>query len=156
TSENILNTLESEVYVTYDRDEQYKQIGADATFGALFPWIDAGWNYIFGRNALYGTQKVFWNESNANVGFSIPLNWTRHLTYTSLQFGSDIVYNQRNYTENFQHPANSQGFGFVNPFVSFVHQPQQAHQKINPPLAQVIDLAYNRAVTTFEAKQLLA
>ena len=67
-SENILNTLESEVFVTYDRDEEYKQVGVDATYGAWYPWIDAGWNYTFGRNALYGTQKVFWNESECQCG----------------------------------------------------------------------------------------
>ena len=156
SSENILNTLESEIYVTYDRDEQYKQIGADATFGALYPWFDAGWNYIFGRNALYGTQKVFWNESNANIGFSIPFNWTRNKTYTSLQFGSDIVYNQRNYTHTNQVAVNDQGFAYVDPFINITHQSQQAQQQVEPRMAEVLDLSYSNAVTTFTAHQLLA
>jgi hypothetical protein len=155
-SENILNTLESEVFVTYDRDEGYKQVGVDATYGAWYPWIDAGWNYTFGRNALYGTQKVFWNESAFNAGFSIPLNWTRHLTYTSLQFGSDIVYNQRYYTGFDSLRLNSQGFAYIDPFVNFTVQSQQAQQQISPRWAGVIDLSYNRAVTTFEANQFLA
>ncbi len=155
-SENILNTLESEVFVTYDRDEGDKQVGINATYGAWFPWIDAGWNYTFGRNALYGAQKVFWNESNVNVGFSIPLNWTRHLSYTSLQFGSDIVYNQRYYTGMDTVRLNSQGFAYIDPFVNFAHQSQQAQQQINPRWAQVIDLSYSRAVTTFSANQFLA
>ena len=155
-SENILNTLESEVFVTYDRDEGDEQVGVDATYGAWFPFIDAGWNYTFGRNALYGTQKVFWNETNANAGFSIPLNWTRHLTYTSLQFGSDVVYNQRYYTGVISTPVNSQGFAYVDPFINFVHQSQQAQQQISPRWAQVLDLSYSRAVTTFQANQFLA
>jgi hypothetical protein len=155
-SENVLNTLESEIFVTYDRDEGYKEVGVDGTYGAWYPWVDAGWNYIYGRNALYGTQKVFWNEQNINAGFSIPLNWTRHLTYTSLQFGSDFVYNQRYYTGVPGIAVNSQGFGYVDPFVNFVVQSQQAQQQINPRWAAVIDLSYDRAVTTFEANQFLA
>jgi hypothetical protein len=155
-SENILNTLESEVFVTYNRDEQYKQVGADATYGALYPWLDAGWNYTFGRNAFYGTKKVFWNESDFNTGFSIPLNWTRHLSYTSLQFGSDIVYNQRSYTNTNGAAVNDQGFAYIDPSVSFVHQSQQARQQVAPRLAQVVDLSYSRAVSTFQANQFLA
>jgi hypothetical protein len=155
-SENVLNTLESEVFVTYDRDEGDKQVGVDATYGAWFPWIDGGWNYTFGRNALYGTQKVFWNESNVNAGFSIPLNWTRHLSYTSLQLGSDVVYNQRYFTGIDTLRLNDQGFAYIDPFVNFVHESQQAQQQINPRWAQVIDLSYSRAVTTFSANQFLA
>ncbi|HXD79416.1 MAG TPA: hypothetical protein VN616_16480 [Puia sp.] len=156
SSENILNTLESEVFVTYDRDEGDKQVGVDATYGAWFPWIDAGWNYTFGRSAFIGAQKAFWNESNANAGFSIPLSWIRSRTLTSLQFGSDIVYNQRYYTGTYQTPPNSRGFAYVDPALTFTHQSQQARQQVNPRFAQVIDLTYDRAVTTFRANQFLA
>jgi hypothetical protein len=155
-SENILNTLESEVFATYDRDEGYKQFGVDGTYGAWYPFIDGGWSYTFGRNAFYGTQKIFWNEQDVNAGFSVPLEWTRHLTYTSLQFGSDIVYNQRYYTGFDSIRVNSQGFAYIDPFVNFVIQSQQAQQQINPRWAAVADLSYNSAVTTFKANQFLA
>ena len=155
-SENILNTLESELFVTYNRDEQYKQVGVDATFAALYPWLDAGWDYTFGRNALYSDKKVFWNESETRAGFSIPMNWTRHLTYTSLQFGSDIVYNQRYYTGLYKDSFNTRGFAYIDPFINFVHQSQQAQQQVLPRMAQVINLSYDRAVTTFHANQFLA
>lgn len=155
-SENILNTLQSEVFVTYNRNEADKQVGIDATYGAWFPFIHAGWNYTFGRNALYNTQKVTWNESNINAGFSIPLNWVRHLSYTNLQFGSDIVYNQRYFTGLDTLRLNSQGFAYIDPFLNFVHQSQQARQQIAPRMAQVIDLSYDRAVTAFTAHQFLA
>ena len=155
-SENILNTLEAEVFGTYNRNEGYKQVGLDATYGAWYPFIDAGWNYTFGRNALVGVQKVVWNESNVNAGFSIPLNWVRHLSNTSLQFGSDIVYNQRYFTGVDSLQLNNRGFAYIDPFLNFTHQSQQAQQQINPRWAQVIDLSYSRAVTTFSANQFLA
>ena len=155
-SDNILNTLETEIYGGYNRNEQYKQVGADATYGALYPFLDAGYNYTFDRNALYGSQKVFWNESNVNAGFSIPLNWTSHLNYTSLQFGSDLVYNQRYYSGLYKDSFNSQGYAYVDPYINFTHQSQQSQQQIAPRWAQVLDLSYNSAVTTFEAHQFLA
>ena len=155
-SENILNTLQSEIYVDYNRNEQYKQVGVDGTYGAWFPWIDAGWNYTFDRNALYGNQKVFWNEMQANAGLSVPLNFTHHLYYTSLQFGSDLVYNQRYFQGIYKDSLNSKGFAYIDPSVSFTNQIQQTQQQIYPRFAQTVNLTYSRAVTALEANQFLA
>ena len=155
-SDNILNTLETEIYGGYNRNEQYTQVGADATYGALFPFFDAGWDYTFNRNALYGNQKVYWNEMEASAGGSIPLNWTNDLNYTSLQFGSDIVYNQRYYSGLYKDSFNSKAFAYLDPYVSFVHQSQQAQAQIAPRFAEVLNLSYSDAVTTFEAHQFLA
>ncbi|MES1160100.1 MAG: hypothetical protein ABUM51_05035, partial [Bacteroidota bacterium] len=156
TSENILNTLESELYVTYNRNEQYKQVGADAVYGAWFPWVDAGWDYTFDRNALYGNQKVFWNEMEGRVGLSIPLNFTRHLSFTGLSFGSDLVYNKRYYQGIYKDTFDSRAFAYIDPYVTFTHQIQQTAMQIYPRFAQVLTLRYNRAVTSLEAHQFLA
>ncbi|HWK02564.1 MAG TPA: hypothetical protein VNS58_02970 [Puia sp.] len=157
-SENILNTLESEVYGTYNRNEQYKQIGVDATYGALYPWIDAGFDYTFDRNAFFGTQKIFWNEMQARAGFSIPLHFTRNLSYTALQFGSDIVLNKRTDNAFFKDTLhlNNSAFAYIDPYVTFSHQIQQAPMQIYPRFAQVLSLSYSRAVTSLEAHQFLA
>ncbi|HVS96695.1 MAG TPA: hypothetical protein VHE54_09410, partial [Puia sp.] len=50
-SDNILNTFETNLFAGYNRDEQYKQVGASALYGGLYPFLDAGWNYTFDRNA---------------------------------------------------------------------------------------------------------
>ena len=155
-SDNILNTLETDIFAGYNRNEQYKQVGVDATYGALYPFLDLGWDYTFDRNALYGNQTVYWNEMETRAGFSIPLNWISGLNYTSLQFGSDIVYNQRYYSGLYKDSFNSQGFAYVDPYLSFVHQSQQAQAQIAPRFAEVLSLSYSDAVTSFDAHQFLA
>ena len=155
-SDNILNTFETQLYGLYNRNERYKQVGVEATYGGFYPYLDAGWNYTFDRNAFYRGQKVYWNESETRGGFSIPLNWTRGRTFTSLQFGSDIVYNQRTFTGLFKDSFNSRGFAYIDPFISFVHQTQQAQMQIAPRFAQVLNLSYSDAVTPFTAHQFLA
>ncbi|HLZ86318.1 MAG TPA: hypothetical protein VKQ52_03710, partial [Puia sp.] len=155
-SNNILNTFETQLYGDYNRNEQYKQVGVTATYGGLYPFLDAGWDYTIDRNAYYRGQKVFWNESETRAGFSIPLNWASHLNYTSLQFGSGIVYNQRYYSGTYKDSFNNRGFAYVDPYISFVHQSQQAQQQIAPRLAQVLTLSYSSAVTAFTAHQFLA
>jgi hypothetical protein len=155
-SDNILNTFETQIYGAYNRDEQYKQVGVEASYGGWYPFLDAGWAYTFDRNAFYGNKKVFWNESETRGGFSIPLNWASHLNYTSLQFGSDLVYNQRYYSGLYKDSFNSRGFAYIDPYISFVHQSQQAQQQIAPRFAQVLNLSYSSAVTAFTAHQFLA
>jgi hypothetical protein len=155
-SENILNTLQSELFIDYNRNEKYKQLGTDFIYSQLFPWIDAGLNYTFDRNALYNNKKVFWNETQANVGMSIPLNFTNGMTSTSLQFGSDFVYNQRYFQPAYKDSFDSKGFGYIDPFILFTNQIQQSQMQIYPRFAQTLTLNYNRAVTTFQANQFLA
>ncbi|WP_315824139.1 hypothetical protein [Paraflavitalea speifideaquila] len=47
--ENVLNTLQSELYFNYNRDFKYKQVGGRFTYAALFPWIRLGSVYTFDR-----------------------------------------------------------------------------------------------------------
>jgi len=155
-SNNILNTLQAELFVSYNRNEQYKQVGADATYAGLYPWIDAGWNYTFDRNALFRGHTVYWNESEIRAGSSIPLYFVRGRSFTSLQFGSDLVYNQRHYTGLYKDSFNSRAFAYIDPYISFVNQIQQAPQQIYPRLAQVVSLSYSRAVSALQANQFLA
>jgi len=155
-SDNILNTLETQLFVAYNRNENFKQVGATATYGGWFPLVDAGWNYTFDRNAFYGTNKVFWNENEYRAGLSIPLNWTSGTSYTSLQLGSDIVRNQRYYTGLYKDSFNTRAFAYITPYISLVHQSQQAQQQVYPRWAQVLSLSYDRAVTSFQANQFLA
>ncbi|MBS1918225.1 MAG: hypothetical protein JST87_18295 [Bacteroidetes bacterium] len=155
-SENVLNTMESELFAEYNRNEGYKRVGVDATYGQLFPWIDAGLNYTFDRNGLYRNQKVFWNEAQVNAGMSIPLHFVKNKTSTSLQFGSDVIYNKRYYTGFFKDTFSNKAFTYVDPFIFFSNQVQQAQMQIYPRFAQTLTLSYNRAITTFSGNQFLA
>ncbi len=50
--ENVLNTFQSQLSFTYNRNEQYKELGFDAIYGALFPFIKAGVDYTIDRKGL--------------------------------------------------------------------------------------------------------
>ncbi len=156
-SENILNTLQSELYINYNRNEQSKQIGMDGTYAQLFPWLDAGLDYTQGRNGYtQNGQKVFWNEAQAWAGLSVPLQFTRFMSFTNLQFGTDLVYNQRYYQGNAKYSFSHSGFYFLNSSLNFSHQVQQARMQINPRFAQSLSLNYRKTLTTLEASQFLA
>ena len=155
-SENILNTMQSDLFIGYNRNERYKQAGVDAFYGAFFPMIDAGFNYTIDRNAFYRNQKVYWKEFQAKAGLSIPISLSRGSWYTNLQTGSDIVYNQRYFNGIYKDSLDSRGFTYINPYISFSNQSQQARQQINPRFAQAFRISYNHAVSVLKANQFLA
>jgi hypothetical protein len=155
-SENVLNTLQSDLFVAYNRNEQYVQVGADATYGTFFPWLDAGIDYTFDRNALVNDKKIYWNELEARGGFSVPLNFSRGTSFTNFQGGTDLVYNQRYYSGAYKDAFGSQGFFYMDPFINFTHQLQSAPMRIYPKWAQTVTLNYNQAVTTYQGFQFLA
>ena len=155
-SENVLSTLQSELYIGYNRNERYKQLGVDATYAQLFPWLDGGLSYTFDRNAFYGSQKVYWNEAQERIGFSLPLHVTRAGSYSNLQLGSDIIDAQRYFRGVDKDSFNTRGFAYIDPFLNFSYQIQQANQQIFPRFAQTLALSYNRAVTNIRGNQFLA
>jgi len=158
-SDNVLGTLTSSIFATYNRNERSTAVGVDAIYAGWFPWIDGGIDYTFNRNGLYKEKKFYWNELEARAGFSIPLNFTRGKWYRQLQFGSDVVYNQTYFNgayKSYQDSFNVRSFAYIDPFIIFSNQSQKAVQQINPPWAQSVTLRYDRAITQYQSKQFLA
>jgi hypothetical protein len=156
-SENILNTLQSELYVTYNRNEKYKQVGIDATYAQLFPWLDLGADYVFDRNGLsrrFG--KVYWNEVNAYAGASIPLSWAHGASYTSMQAGSDVVHTRHYFQAPFKDSLANGHFTYLRNYFSFTNQLRSAAMQIYPRLAQTLYVHYDRSITgSIPANQVL-
>jgi hypothetical protein len=158
-SQNVMNTFQSELYFTYNRNEQSKKFGFDAQYGSLFPWLDLGISYTFDRNALYHTQEIFWNEWQARAGFTIPLYTTGGRTYSQWQLGTDLVLDApviSSKSAQFKDSVNIiGGFLYLNPRLSFVNQSQKAQQQIYPAWAQAIALQYDQAITKYQSQQFL-
>jgi hypothetical protein len=155
-SENVLNTLQSDIYFDYNRNEQYKQIGFDVTYAQLFPWFDAGINYTFDRNGFYKGNILYWNEAQIRAGFSVPLNLSKAKHFTSLQIGNDFVYDQRYFQSNYKDSLSKSGYVYTLAYLNFSNQTQQAKQQIYPAFAQSLSLTYDRAITNFQGNQFLA
>jgi hypothetical protein len=154
-SENVLSTLQSELYVGYNRNEGYKQIGTDATYAGFFPWVNAGISYLFDRNALYHGEKVYWNELQAQIGSSIPLDFSKGASFTNIQFGGNLFYNFRSYQGLYKDTFATRSFSFTNLYANFTHQIQQAQQQIYPRFAQSVGISYNDGVSIKDARQFL-
>jgi hypothetical protein len=157
-SENVLNTLQSEIYGTYNRNEQSKQVGFSAIYAGLFPLLRLSTQYTFDRNARIRSNapRTYWNEWENRVGVSVPLNFSEGRSFRYLTIGSDYVYNKRYFTGYYKDSFENRAFGYVNALFDFSNQIQKARQHIYPRFAQTVSVNYKRAVNRLEGNQFLA
>ena len=92
--QNVLNSIQSEIFIGYNTDEQYKKAGMRFYVQQTVPFINIGAEYRIDRSAYYGAQKIYWNELLPYAGLSVPLNFSRGRWLTNLAVGSNISYHQ--------------------------------------------------------------
>ncbi len=155
-SENILNTLQSQVAFTYNRVEQWKRIGFNAVYGAFFPHLSAGIDYTIDRRGRYHGKTVYWNELEPHGGFNIVLNLSKGRSLTFLNTGSNYVYNQSNFKGPYKDTLGKTSYSYINNFFTISNQIQKAKQNIFPRFAQSLSLGYKRALTNFKGSQFVA
>jgi hypothetical protein len=154
-SENILNTLQSEIYVTYNRNEKFKQTGASLAYGGWYPIVSGGASYTFDRSFADSAAQITWGEFNARIGASVPLTFV-HRTFTqnlnlSTAFNTQQVY----YTGASKITHDNKRFNFGDVAFSFTNQRAKARQQIFPSIAQAFSLRYRRIINKYSASQLL-
>ena len=85
----------------YNENEGSHKVGAELSYGALYPWISGGTNYTVNRSFRDSTRNLQWNEWSGNVGFQLPLNFTAGKLFKSLDLqvrlhGLSVDYNSKN------------------------------------------------------------
>ncbi len=154
--ENVLNTLQSDFSFNYNRDEGYKQFGFDAIYGALFPFITAGYSYILDRRELYNNNHVYWNESDLHGGLQLPLNLSRGRQLTNLTIGSDVHYSMTTFQQPYKTLFSNNNYTYLNNYLTFSNSIQQAKQNIYPHLGEMLIVNYKSAISGLHASQFLA
>jgi hypothetical protein len=153
---NVLNTMQSELFLSYNRNEQYKQVGFNGTYGGWFPYVNVGTSYIFDRRDFQPNgSAINWNEGQINAGLSIPLNLSKGRSITGLTMGADYVLKTLSYKGLYKDSFQNNKLAYINSYVSFSHQVQQARQHIYPHLAQTLYFNYRNAIQQVNANQLL-
>jgi hypothetical protein len=158
--QNILNTFQTELSFTYNRNEGYKQFGFTSIYGASFPYVFGSINYTLDRRD-YGfdqdrnTVEVNWNETQLQAGLQLPLTFAGGRNTTRFNFTSSVNYSINDVKQAaFKNslPNNS----YLNNSVTFSNQIAKPYQLINPQLAQSITLTYRNTINSLNAHQLLA
>ena len=154
--ENVLNTLQTNISFTYNRDEGYKQFGVDAIYGALFPYISGGADYTLDRRGYHDGRNVYWNETDLHGGLQVPLNFTAGKHTTSLNFGSDLYYSQTTFQQAYRSLFADRSYAYIINYINFSNSIQQAKQNIYPRFGQSLSFNYKSAISGIDASQFLA
>jgi hypothetical protein len=152
--ENIINTFQSQILFNYNRNEGYKELGFNAIYAGLFPYISAGVNYTVDRRARIQTTNVYWNEFDIHGGLQVPFNLSAGKNITGLTLGSSLHYSHTSFQQMYASILNK-SYTYLNSTITFSSHIQQARQNIYPRFGESIAMNYKRAVNGLRANQLL-
>jgi len=152
--QNVLNTIQSQLYYTYNRDEQFSRVGYGGVYGGWYlqPLIDI--NQTWNRTVRLNADTAFhWNETKLSAGLQLPLNFTGGKMYRSLVSSASYNYSNVQWTGFAKQYLNNTNFGYAQLRLRYSQYSQQALQHINPRFGQSVTLQYRSGST---AHQLLA
>jgi hypothetical protein len=154
-SQNILNTLQSEIYFTYNRNERFKEAGAILSYAGWFPVLSAGGSFTFDRSFADSARVVNWNEVNGVARVSIPLSFATGTFYQALNVSGAINTKQVYYTGASKEEFTDKRFNFAEWAISATNQQIKARQNIYPRFAQTLLARYRHIINNYTAHQLL-
>lgn len=154
--ENVLNTFQSSLSGTYNRNEGYKEVGYNAVYGALFPFISGGVNYTFDRKGYYRGENIYWNEASVHAGLQLPFNFSEGQFSRYLSVGSSVYYNSTHFQEAYRSRFADENYTYLSNYINFSNSMQSAVQNIYPHLAQSVSLSYKKGVINASNYQFLA
>lgn len=154
-SNNILNTLQSELYFTYNRNERFKETGALLSYAALYPVLNGGASFTFDRSFTDTARTTTWNEFNARAGVNIPLQFTSGAFSQSLNVGTSFNNKQVYYTGSSKDLFETKKFNYGEFSFAATNQQLKARQYIYPRIAQTIAARYRQIINRYSAHQLL-
>ncbi len=155
--QNVLNTLQSQLYYTYNYNEGFSKIGYTGIYGGWYVQPVLGISQTWNRNTLYTRDTSFyWNEFNANAGLRLPLNFSEGKQYRYLTLSSTYNIQQVHWTGLAKQRQDNISFGYLESSLQYTGQVQQAAQQIYPRWAQSVLLRYRNILSRYTARQFLA
>ncbi|MFM2336973.1 MAG: hypothetical protein RL115_166 [Bacteroidota bacterium] len=151
--QNVLNTLQSELYYSYNESEKTHGAGFATTFGGWLPYLTAGTEYTFNREEQIGNRIRQWGQLDSRLGVSLPLNKTKGTTYRSFNISSFYVLRNEFNKDFYKDSLGTTSFGYLSNTISYGQQVQRARQHIFPRLGFALSASFRKAVSTYDAQQ---
>ncbi len=153
--ENVLNTLQTELYYLYNQNEKTSAVGFSGVYGAWFPYLNFGTEMTFNREAITGNKLRQWNQLDSRIGLNIPLSMTSGQTYKNFNIGSYYFLRNEFNRGFFLDSMGNTSFSYLQHFISWSQQVQQAVQHIYPRFAYALSATYRHAITKYEGNQFI-
>jgi hypothetical protein len=141
-SDNILNTFSSELFYRYNENENSHALGFNAIYGGWYPRIRFGVEQINNRHINSSTKKYVLNQTEANIGYSIPFNLSKGKTLKSFNLGSSFYITSLDAAG--KSPTAFSGFQstYLSHALSWAQQLPRARQHIYPKVGYSVAANY--------------
>ncbi len=149
--QNVLNTIQSQLFYTYNRDENFHRVGYTGIYGGWFvqPFINV--NETWHRTATLNTDtSLHWNETKFSAGLQLPLDFTGGKMYRNLTLKSSYNLSAVQWQGFAKELLNNSNFGYLENRISYSQYIQQAVQYIYPRFGQSISLQYRTGKTSHQ------
>jgi|CXWL01.1.fsa_nt_gi hypothetical protein len=154
--ENVLNTLQTELYYLYNQNDKTSAVGFSGVYGAWFPYLNFGTELTFDREAITGNKLRQWNQLDSRIGLNIPLHTTSGQTFKNFNIGSYYVLRNEFNRGYFKDSLGNTSFSYLQHFISWSQQVQTAMQHIYPRFGYALSATYRHAITKYEGSQFIA
>lgn len=153
--QNILNTIQSTLFYTYNSNEKFHQVGINEIYGGWFVQPFFGVSKIWHRSFNLNMDTSYsWNELNTNVGLRLPLNLSGGKQYRYLETNIAFHYNSVDWTGNAKNIYTNYQVPFMQYSIGYSGSIQQAKKQIYPHFAESIYVQYNHTTGDLTARQL--
>jgi hypothetical protein len=146
--ENILNTLQTELYYLYNQNEKTSSVGFSTTYGALFPYLSAGTQYTFRQQDSVGNLLRQWNQLDTRIGINVPLNFISGRNYKFLNIGTNYFLRNETSTGATKNVFGNKNFTYLHHFITWSQQTEMARQHIFPRWGLAVGLNHRYAITS--------
>jgi hypothetical protein len=153
--ENILNTLQTELYYLYNQNDKTNAVGLNAVYGAAFPYLNLGTQYTFDLQTVTGNKIRHRDQLDSRIGLNIPLNMTSGQAYKNFNIGSFYVLRNEFNKGFFKDSIGNTSFSYLQHFISWSQRVQQAVQHIYPHAGYALSLTHRHAITKYEGYQFI-
>jgi hypothetical protein len=150
--QNVLNTMESEIYYKYNQEDREHGVGASATYGGWFPHINAGTEYTFERR--FNLRR--WSQLDSRLGVIIPISRASGQTFKDLRISNYVFLRNEFFKPPYDITVGNTSFLYLMHGISWIQQVQRAAQHIYPRLAWSVNASHRHAVTRYEGYQFFA
>ena len=146
--ENVLGTIQNQLYYTCNRNEKYSSLGFSSTYGGWYVMPVVNISETFNRQTqLTNGAPVQWNELNGNIGLQLPLNFTGGKMYRYLTLQSTVNTNYIQWQGNASQFFSNKTFNYWSNMLSFSVYSQQASQQIYPHVGLSVSSLYRTGLT---------
>jgi hypothetical protein len=153
--QNVLNTLQTEFYYSYNQNDRNSSVGFNAVYGRWFPYLNLGSEYTFDRQLVTGNKVRHFDQLDNLAGLSIPLSTIKGRTFRNFNASVFYVLRHEFNKDFFKDSIGNTSFSYLQHSLSWSQQVQRAVQDFYPKWGYAASGSFRHAISRYTARQFI-